>query len=82
MKNILLLLLLFPSLLFAQKISIQLIDETSKQAIEGTTVFTSKGYATQSDKDGFFTVKMSQGDTLFFTRIGYRNAQFIFNDAQ
>lgn len=72
----------FANLQAQQKIDGWVIDEKSEETVPGVHVInktTLKG--TTTDKDGYFELKLTKGDTIIFSNIAYKYFYFIFQDS-
>ena len=75
-KTFFLILFLIPNLINAQLFIGQIKEQSKYVPIEGVSVISNKSSAL-SDKDGYFKLKASVGDTLFVRSIGFANYLFI-----
>ncbi|MGV3767116.1 MAG: SusC/RagA family TonB-linked outer membrane protein [Chitinophagaceae bacterium] len=80
MKNFLtmLLLLFAPLVLLAQerKVTGFIVNKVSRQPMEGVTV-QSKNGTVVSGKDGAFTITAAEGESLFFTYVGFTEKRMV-----
>lgn len=80
MKNFLtmLLLLFAPLFLLAQerKVTGFIVNKVSRQPMEGVTVQSKNGTAV-SGKDGAFTITATEGESLFFTYVGFTEKRMV-----
>lgn len=71
MRTVLLLILSLPLLVQAQLYKARVLDKQTQIPVEGATVYNNRADMTQSDKDGYFSIRLASTDSLFISRIGY-----------
>lgn len=83
LKNLIFVALLLPVFTFSQSVKALVLDQTTKQPIQGVNIYlnnTSEGAITNQRGRFYirFKTKVKNSDTLFFSHLGYKTKKIVF----
>lgn len=82
LMKLILLLLLLPTVNFAQQLNGVVVDEKSRELIPGVHVVNKRSLkGTVTNADGHFSINIRKGDTIVFSNVAYQYLYFIYKDS-